>query len=194
MRMREIMVAVLLLLNSAFVEATPLSIQQVEQCIRAAQTERPSFRDIPADLTNSPSFTALWKRPDEVSRHAKTLLTDPRLNADDKLVLVWALQNVRWPELFELYEWAFDSYTKGSLSPELVEELIFPGWDWNTRLQLRYKEPKVRDLLTRISKSALPQKQEWLRKYIPDILSGKVAEGIGKARRDGDFLDRNRKD
>jgi hypothetical protein len=192
--MREIVVAALLLLNATVAEAAPLSIRQVEQYISAAQNEAPSFKDVPADLANSPSFTILWKRSDEASRHARTLLSESKLKADDRVVLAWALQNLRWPELMELCEWGFDSYTKGNLSSELVEELIFPGWDWNTRLQSRYMDRKVRGLLTKISNSSLPRERVLLRRYIPDILPGKVAEEITRARRDGDLLGRNRKD
>jgi hypothetical protein len=129
--MREIVVAALLLLNATVADVAPLSTRQVEQYIRAAQNETPSFKDVPADLANSRSFIILWKRSDEASRHARPLLSESKLKADDKVVLAWALQNLRWPELIELYEWGFDSYTKGNLSSELVEELIFPGWDWN---------------------------------------------------------------
>lgn len=192
--MRALISLGLLCLASMFADASPLTASQIEQHLRAAQTESPSYKDIPGDLTRSPSFTTLWKQPEQVAKHARSLLLSPKLKADDKLILVWALQNVRWQELFGLYEWAFECYTKGQLPSELVDAFIFPSSDWNIRLALRYQDPAVRKLLLRIQDSKLPQEQEWLKKYIPDVLSGKAADGINVARRDGQLPDRNRKD
>ena len=192
--MRFLAQVLFLLSLSVFAHAGTLSAPQIEERLRAAQAERPSYKEIPGELANSPSFTVLWQRSDQVARHARALLRSPKLTAEDKLVLAWALQNVRWPELFGLHEWAFDHYMRGQLSSDLVDALIFPSSDWNTRLQLRYMDPAVRKLLLRIQGSKLPMEQDWLKKYIPDILSGKAAEDINQARRDGQLLDRNRKD
>jgi hypothetical protein len=113
---------------------------------------------------------------------------------EDKLVLVFALQNGRWQDLLALHEWAFHCYARGLLPSRLVDALIFPSSDWNTRLQLRYKEPRVRNLLVRVQKSRLPEEEEWLEQYIVDVLSGKAAGGLNAARRDGQLRDWNRKD
>ena len=192
--MRHLILTILLVFTSTFAHASALTHAQVVQNLRAAIEENPSFNDIPADLTFSPSFTALWQKPEKLVVHARSLLLNPRLNADDKLVLVLALQNVRWPELFKLYEWAFDAYAKGQISAKIVDALIFPSNDWNTRLQLNYNDQSVQRLLVRIQASKLPQEQNWLKKYIPDILSGKAAAGINIAQQSGQLLQRNRTD
>lgn len=192
--MKTLLALIFLFSASAFAQAMHLSASQIEQHLRAAQIESPSYRDIPITLTESPAFTALWQRPGDTIRHARSLLLNPNLKANDKFVLTLALQNVRWPELLQLYEWAFDRYMKGQLPSDLIDALMFPSTDWNTRLQLRYKNPPVRKLLMRIQGAKLPLEEEWLKKYIPDILSGKAADGINVARRDGQLLDRSRKD
>jgi hypothetical protein len=192
--MRKIILIILLFFTSTVVQAQPLSAAKIQKNIKVAQVEAPSFRDIPGTLTNSPAFTELWTQPDQMALHARPLLLSPKLSADDKLILVRVLQNVRWEPLVELYGWAFERYIKGQLSPDIVETLIFPSSDWNIRLEQRYQEPAVRKLLLRIQSSPLPQEQTWLKKYIPDILSGKAAEDINVARRDGQLLNSNRKD
>jgi hypothetical protein len=192
--MRNALSIILLFFTSAIAQAQPLSAMQIQKNIRAAQVEAPSFKDIPSTLTNSPSFTKLWMHPDQMALRARPLLLNPKLSADDKLVLARALQNVRWETLFDLYGWAFERYTEGQLSSDIVDALIFPSSDWNTRLELRYQEPAVQKLLLRVQNSKLPQEQVWLKKYIPDILSGKAAEDINVARHDGQLLNRNRKD
>ncbi len=192
--MRNAVSIILLFLMSATVQAQPLSATQIQKNIKAAQVEAPSFKDIPGALTNSPSFIKLWTHPEQMALHARSLLLNPKLSGDDKFVLVKALQNVRWETLFDLYSWAFESYTTERLSAEIVDALIFPSSDWNTRLELRHQEPAVQKLLLRMQGSKLPQEQVWLKKHIPYILSGKAAEDIHTARRDGQLLSRNRKD
>ena len=192
--MSSLVFGALLLVASTLVQATSLTELRIQQYLRAAQTESPSYRDIPGTLTTSPSFTALWSQPEKTIHHARALLLSPNLTTEDKLVLVFALQNGRWQDLLALYEWAFDCYTRGLLPSRLVDALIFPSSDWNTRLQLRYKEPRVRNLLVRVQKSRLPEEEEWLGRYIVDVLSGKAADGLNAARRDGQLRDWNRKD
>ena len=192
--MSSLVFGALLLVASTLVEATSLTELKIQQYLRAAQTESPSSRDIPGTLTTSPSFTVLWSQPEKIIHHARSLMLSANLKTDDKLVLVFALQNGRWQDLLELYEWAFDCYTRGLLPSRLVDALIFPSSDWNTRLQLRYKEPRVRNLLVRVQKSRLPEEEEWLEQYIVDVLSGKAADGLNAARRDGQLRDWNRKD
>ena len=192
--MRIAFFVIFLLLVPSAVQAQVLSVAQVQKMLRNARAEAPSYRDVPATLTYSPAFTSLWQQSDQVARHARSLLLNPIMNADDEAILVLALQNARWKELFGLYEWAFDCYTNGQLSAETVAALIFPSSDWNTRLEFRYKDPAVRKFLVRIQHSKLPQEQGWLSKYLLNILSGKAADEIRVAQNEGQLLDRNRKD
>ncbi len=192
--MSSLVFGALFLVASTLVQATALTELKIQQYLRAAQTESPSYGDVPGTLTTSPSFTALWSQPEKTIHHARSLMLSPNLTTEDKLVLVFALQNGRWQDLLALYEWAFDCYTRGLLPSRLVDALIFPSSDWNTRLQLRYKEPRVRNLLVRVQKSRLPEEEEWLEQYIVDVLSGKAADGLNAARRDGQLRDWNRKD
>lgn len=190
----RIFISVALFFMIAVADASPLTAAQIERHLFKARADSPSYKDIPGDLTRSLSFTALWQKPEQVIPHARSMLLSPKLTVDDKLILVLALQNARWQELFGLYEWAFDCYLNEKLSSKIVEKLIFPDWDWNTRLFLRYEDSDVQKLLIRIQESKFIREQQFLGKYIPDILSGKIADGIKQARRDGDLLDRNRKD
>ena len=193
-KMSSLIFGALILVASTLVQAASLTAVKIQQYLRAAQTESPSYRDIPGTLTTSPAFTALWSQPDEIIHHARSLMLSPNLTTEDKLVLVFAVQNGRWQDLLALYEWAFDCYTRGLLPSRLVEALIFPSSDWNTRLQLRYQEPRVRNLRVRGQRSRLPQEEEWLAQYIVDVLSGKAVDGLNAARRDGQLRDWNRKD
>ena len=57
--MSSLVFGALFLVASTLVEATSLTELKIQQYLRAAQTESPSYGDVPGTLTTSPAFTGV---------------------------------------------------------------------------------------------------------------------------------------
>ena len=165
---------------------------QLVELLEAASKEASFFPEIPGTLTQSPSFTAIWKAAEQHLPQAKRLLIDRGVSERNKLILAYAMQNTPLPELLALQSEGLSAFESGLLSVDVLKTLLFPGYDWNTSLQEHYEDPAVRRLLLATKSTGAFSGKPNVKEYIDAILSGSAAKDIARARADGQLPDRGR--
>ena len=167
---------------------------QLVELLEAASKEASFFPEIPGTLTLSPSFTEIWKAAEQHLPQAKRLLIDNGVPERNKLILAYAMQNTPLQELLSLQTEGLSAYESRLFSADVLKVLLFPGYDWNTRLQEHYQDPAVRRLLLATKSAGAFSEKPNVKEYVDAILSGSAAKDIARARADGQLPDRGRQD
>lgn len=190
---RVALVLFVLALAAAHTPAAETGTEKVQllKLLDAASKEASFFPAIPGTLTQSPSFTAIWRAAEQYLPQAKGILMDRDVPERKKLILAYAMQNAPLPQLLALQSEGLSLCESGLLTAGILKILVFPGYDWNTSLQEHYEDPAVRKLLVAMKSSAAFTEKPNVKEYIDAILSGSAARDIARARADGQLPDRD---
>jgi hypothetical protein len=123
--------------------------------------------DIPITLYYSRAFVAIWLNAERFGKEAETFLENANASEDQKMVVVYAMQRLRLPQLLNFYEKVFALRRTGKVSQEVFERTLFNTW--NSQLIERYRNPRVVRFLRDVQDSRLLP--NWSA-YIDKILSG----------------------
>lgn len=191
---RAALVLVVLLLGAVPTPAAETGTEKVplSELLDAASKEASFFPAISGTLTQSPSFTAIWRAAEQYLPQAKGILMDRGVPERSKLILAYAMQNAPLPQLLGLQSEGLSLCESGLLTADVLKVLVLPGYDWNTSLQEHYEDSAVRNLLVAMKSSAALSEKPNVKEYIDAILSGSAARDIARARADGQVPDRGR--
>ncbi len=147
----------------------------------------------PFALIDSELFVEIWKNPRAYQQDVIKLIVDKKITEVQKEIAVLSMNNLPLNDFLKYCEIIIGLRKANKINNDVFLIAIFPGYDWNTKLQENYKEPKVRQLLLKIKGSELlPDKstKTFDNKYIDEILSGKTLKHIEDLRSAGQIPQR----
>lgn len=110
--------------------------------VKKVDAEVPDF-EITISLFNSPTFIQLWGASDCYEISAKALLVDSNVSTRQKLIISYAMQSLKLPLLVDFYSDALKLRQRNEISQDLFMDIIFPGYNWNTKLADNFEVPSL---------------------------------------------------
>lgn len=108
------------------------------------------FEQIPSQFLLIKSFYAL--QVCAPLRFEEYLATLPSVSEEDARILIYAAQSLKGNTYLQFGNGIVALINEGKVSSRLLEQFIFPGYDWNTMLVENFGDPKVVKLMNRAKK------------------------------------------
>lgn len=126
----------------------------------------------PSDLFGIKEFLIISKSPKEYLPIAKKLISDETLTEQQKLIIVYGMQELLWQDYLEFLSSATVDFNNKEVEESVIELIISPTHDWSTRIAAKYNDPTLKSLLESIK----TLKDSKLNNEINRILSGQARE------------------
>lgn len=131
----------------------------------------------PSALFDSHLFLEVWQKPEKYVDNVKVFLADSKVTDTKKEIAALSLQSLPLGDFVNFCDYVIRLRTEGKITNKVFYKAIFPGYDWNTKLQENFRNPEVRRLLLRLREIVSgPNKgvHEYDKKYVDEILSGEA--------------------
>lgn len=126
-------------------------------------------------LLDSALFMEIWRHPQKYFEDVRLLLGDSRASEMQKEIAVLSMQSLPLNAFTKFCTAVLFLKDAGKVTDETVCLTIFPGYDWNTKLQENFQNIDVRKFLFTL-RDSIPGRVRcgggYDRKYIDEILSG----------------------
>ena len=134
------------------------------------------FNTYAGSLFDSYTFIEIWRQPKRYLKGVRDFLADSQVSEVQKCIAIYSMQSLPLNDFLSFCNTVMELKKDGKITGGLLREAIFPGLDWNTQLQVNYRNPEVRDFLLKIRDSGMlvgeQGHRDYYEEYIGDILSG----------------------
>ncbi|MBI4349608.1 MAG: hypothetical protein HY553_22420 [Elusimicrobia bacterium] len=127
------------------------------------------------DLFGFPEFIRVYEHPERHYNEALDLLKAKDVKDDEKLIATYAMQRLTRKTYLEFLNALLDMRVAGAINDMVYTNGVFPPPEWNTTLQVHYRDPKVMAFLKK-AKDANTSYEDSC--YIDKILSGDALKDV----------------
>lgn len=135
-------------------------------------------------LLSNAEFRTLSEHADEYQSLAEQFLSD-KVPTAQKAMVVYAMENLSFDNYISFVREMLALTTKGRIDSGLLELVLMPGFEWNTKLEDNYKSQKVVQLIRDLRASKVLTQDCF--NYLSEIESGEGAKEVQRMRSDGEI-------
>lgn len=195
-RSRRILPCLMLALcfgNAALaLEGSAVDEKKLRNLLVQAGEQSPNFREIQSTVISSKAFSEVWNGADRYAPLSLSLFSDQHFPNEQKRILALGIQNAGFRKMLGIWKSSFELWEKGKITSDLLDTILFPGYDWSVKLQENYQNKDARVLLEKVRSSNLYQGNPNRSKYVEDVISGRAARDVEQLRKDGQLLKRSK--
>ncbi len=131
--------------------------------------------DVPQDLFRYQEFIRLYEHPERYLNEALECLRAKDVSDEEKVFVTYAMQRLKRKKYLAFLETLLELRTSGVISDDVYTNGVFPHPEWNTTLQVNYRDAKVKAFLKK-ARAANTSPED--NTYIDCILSGDALKKV----------------
>lgn len=138
----------------------------------------------PGGLFEYQEFREIYDNPANYFSEVSEALKSPDFTEQQKIIIGLSMQGINLPQFLSFAKYMLRLLESGAVSQKVFEHVVFPTYDWNTKIVENYEKHDVAQFLQSVleSKEVGDRRKEIIRK---EVLTGKAKSYVLDMRQSG---------
>lgn len=138
----------------------------------------------PGGLFEYQEFRKIYDNPASYFSEVSEALKSPDFTEQQKIMIGLSMQGINLPQFLSFAKYTLRLLESGAVSQKVFEHVVFPTYDWNTKIVENYEKHDVAQFLQSVleSKEVGDRRKEIIRK---EVLTGKAKSYVLDKRQAG---------